>query len=224
MISSTIGLSAFHGGVTCADSGALRRCRAGVRLAVALLCLCVIVSTGCSTHASRFKVVDHRRSGPPREYREVFDEAYYYVDAYDNAEIVLRRSEPSEADPDQTITQVIHIRSVWRSIPGVTVAHTSQINATVSYFIISGHLGAAFEGAGSVFFDENEHKGTLAGSLDLALLSPTRHLSSAGAIFERAELKGEFRAKRNRRRVDRVVHEMNRLFGPPLPYHPAAPN
>ena len=126
-------------------------------------------------------------------------------------DVVLRRCEPSVEDVDQEITQIIHIRSVWRSIPGRTIAHPSQINATVSYVIQSGRVGAMFEGAGAVMFKEHRRSGTLTGSLDLATLRPTHATLAGGSIFERAQLSGKFTATNDRRRVTRIVHEIERL-------------
>jgi hypothetical protein len=179
--------------------------------------------SGCAGPVSKFKIVDYRESGSTKGYHETFAEAYYDIDPQGNMEIVLRRTEPTEADPGREITQVIHIRSVWRSIPGDTVAHETQINATVGYMIMSGRMGAAFEGAGAVFFKENRGKDTLTGTLDLALLRPTRRLAEGGLIFERAELAGKFHAKRDRRRLIRLVNEMDRLFGPLPRYQPPTP-
>jgi len=116
------------------------------------------------------------------------------------------------------ITQVLYIRSVWRSIPGRTTASRTQINATISYLIVGGRVGASFEGAGSVFFKENRKQDELTGEVEFALLSPTRRLVGGEALFERAQIQGRFRAQKNRRRVLRVRHEMDRLFGPLPPF------
>lgn len=202
----------------------LRALRAAIVLLPGLFfCQLLVCVIGCSARTSTFEIVDYRESGQPKRYRETFNEAYYDVDPHGNVEIVFRRSEPSEADPDREITQVVHIRSVWRSIPGWTVAHSTQINGTVGYLILTGRVGATFEGAGSVFFNENHRKNRLKGTLDLALLRPTRRLAGGNPIFERAELKGKFRAKRDRRRLVRLVNDMNRLFGPLPQYQPPAP-
>ena len=103
------------------------------------------------------------------------------------------------------------------------MAERTQINATVSYSIVSGQIGAQFEGAGSVFIKENRAGDTLEGALELALLKP-KHRLGGGDIFTLAELSGEFRAIRNRRRVVRIVNDTNRLFrGPPLPQQAGEP-
>ncbi len=173
----------------------------------------LVAVIGCSNRTSTFEIVDYRDGGEVRRYRETFDEAYYHLDKHGNLEIVLRRTTPSQPNPGRMITQIIHIRSVWRCIPGNTIAHSTQINGTVSYHIVTGEVGATFEGAGSVFFTQNRKKSTLRGSLDLATLKPTRQLGAAHDLFRRAELRGRFQAKRDPRCVTRIVNEMDRLFG-----------
>lgn len=186
----------------------------------ALIGLVLIPAAGCRAPSTAFEIVDYRQPGDARRYRETFDEAYYYVDDHGNLDLVLRRCTPAGGTSSHGITQVIHMRTVWRSIPGTTVAHRSQINATVSYLIVSGSMGGSFEGAGSVFFDQRKGEDVITGSLDLAILRPKRRLLSGEDLFKRAELTGTFTARRDPRRVVRIINEMNRLFGP-LPSHHA---
>ncbi len=173
---------------------------------------------GCSARTSSFQITDYREGGRPTRYQETFPEAYYALDEHGNVDIILRRSTPAENEPTQNITQVIHIRSVWRPIPGTTVAHATQINATVTYHIISGRMGVTFEGAGSAFYRKSGREDTLSGTLDGAVLNPKRRLASSVDLFKRAEIAGEFSAAHNPRRVVRIINEMDRLFGPLKPY------
>ena len=174
----------------------------------------ILFLTGCSNRLSTFSVIDYREPGVAHQYRETFDEAYYDIDPSGNVNIVVHRESPNAVEPGEAITQVICIRTVWRSIPGTTVAHRTQINGTVTYGIIGGYMGVTFEGAGSVFFRENHKKNELTGTLELVRLRPTRKLTKDSTLFHHAELSGEFFATRNRRRVVRMINEMNRLFGP----------
>ena len=136
------------------------------------------------------------------------------LDEHGNVDLVLRRSTAGQTNTNRVITQVVHIRSFWRSIPGETVAHRTQINGLITYCIISGRGGATFEGAGSVFFKQKRRGNTLSGTLDLASLQPKRQLVSDSPVFKRAELTGTFRATHDPRRVVRIINDMNRLFGP----------
>ena len=171
------------------------------------------MTTGCAPRTSVFNIVDYREVGQAQRYRATFHKAYYDVDGEGNVDIVLHRKQPGQSNPALEITQVIHLRTVWQSIPGKTVAEPTQINATVSYAIISGRIGAQFEGAGSVFIEENRAKDRMQGTLELALLKPKQLLSAGGDFFTLAELSGEFHAVRDPRRVVRIVNDTNRLFG-----------
>jgi hypothetical protein len=179
------------------------------------------VLSGCLQPVSRFQIVDFREDGSPRPYHESFEEAYYDIDHADNVDIVLRRVEQVAQSPPETITQVVHIRSFWRPIPGKTGDGPTQINGHVSYLIVSGSRGAAFEGAGSILiaqvpFDNDALKGILNG----AILKPTRRLATGADLFQRAELSGQFQATRDPHRLVRIINEMNRLFGPLPPHQP----
>ena len=180
-----------------------------------LLCLLVLaMPLGCRVHPTAFEIVDYREPGNVKLYRETFDEAYYGLDNQGNVNIVLRRSGGRSGAGESEVTQIIRIRGVWRPVAGKTGSHPTQINATVSYYIVGGRVGDTFEGAGSVFFTQNRRKNTLRGSLDRAVLRPKRQLSPGEPLFARAELSGEFRAARDPRQVVRIMNEADRLFGP----------
>jgi hypothetical protein len=178
--------------------------------------MCIIAwQGGCAPTVSRFFVTDHRDGGEAKAYSETFDEAYYRKCADGNVDVVLRRSAPGAGDPGEIITQVIHLRSLWRSIPGTTVAESSQINAAVCYMIELGGSGATFEGTGSLFFDESADGKTLTGSLDYALLKPTRRTGQGPDVFNRAELSGTFTARHDPRRTVRGINQIERTFPAP---------
>jgi len=167
---------------------------------------------GCAERLSRMEITDYREGGSPARYQEVFRDAYFDIDASGNVDVVLVRGGDDGGGESDRLTQIVHIRSLWRSIPGRTVADRTQINATVRYYMVSGAFGETFEGAGSVFFRRDRRRDTLSGSLDLARLKPARRLASDGAIFQRADFAGEFHAVRDRRRVVRLVHDVDRRF------------
>lgn len=198
----------------CHPSNQVRRRTSTVRRQLVWPVLALAFVCGCAGSKSVFEIVDYRPGTPPSRYQEVFSEAYYQFDGSGNVDVVLLRTQPSEDWPDLDITQIIHLESVWRPIPGETVAERTQINGMVTYCIISGNLGATFEGAGSIFFSHNARKDRLEGSLDLAMLRPTRQLTSTSDYFTKAELSGRFIARRDGRRVTRIVNDIERRFGP----------
>jgi hypothetical protein len=180
----------------------------------ALFSLVLVLPLGCSLRPAAFEIVDYRDPGDAKRYRETFDEAYYDLDNQGNVNIVLRRSGGRPGAGESDVTQIVRIRSVWRPVPGKTGSHGTQINATVSYYIVGGRIGDTFEGAGSVFFTQNRGQDTLSGTLDRAVLRPKRQLAPGEPLLARAELSGEFRAARDRRQVVRITNEADRLFGP----------
>jgi len=196
--------------------------RCGIVIGAMLLTVSHVIGlTGCSAPKScEFDVVDYRHGGDVSRYRETFSEGYYDIDRAGNMDLVLLREKYDVEDPVANIKQVIHIRTFWRSIPGVTVAHRTQINGKVSYFILSGELGQSFEGAGSVFFYPDRSGDTISGTLDLARLKPVRRLVASADLFESVDLSGTLAATRDSKRVQQIVHDMDRRFGPRPRYQP----
>jgi len=170
------------------------------------------VASGCAAKPSVFQIIDQSDTGNVRRYQETFDEAYYQVDGHDNVHIVLRGRAAKHEGESRDLTQVVHIRGVWRELPGRTVSDRTQLNAVVSYFAYGGRVGDSLEGVGSVFAMED--KDVLAGSLDQAVLRPKRQLTPVEPLFAHAELTGEFHARRDPRQVVQIVNELERQFGP----------
>ncbi len=175
---------------------------------------------GCSVRPSGFEIVDYQDGGVAKRYSETFDEAYYDLDPQGNVNIVLRREGGREGAGRSEVKQIICIRGVWRPVPGRTGTHSTQINATVSYYIVGGRIGDTLEGAGSVYFTQNRKEDTLSGTLEHAVLRPQRQLAPGEPLFARAELSGEFLAIRDRRQVVRIMNDADRLFGPLPPHDP----
>ncbi len=187
--------------------------------------LLTLQACGCArTRISEFQITNYDEHGQVQRYVTTFDEAYYDIDGQGNLDVALRRSEPSDRDAAVDIVQVLCLRTVWRSIPGRTVAESMQINATVSYSILRGGDGTTFEGAGSVFFKQKRKTDALEGTLDLAALKPTRTLAAGSELFRQAELTGRFLAKRDPRKVVRIINEMDRRFRKVAGRAPARPN
>jgi hypothetical protein len=179
------------------------RARVIVALALAL--------SGCASARNQFVIVDHREGGRGQRYREAFDEAYYDLDGYGNLELVLRR-ETGPTGKDPGFEQLIHIRSIWKSIPGETVDAEDQVNAAVAYYLLAGRTGESLEGAGAVFFHENKDRTVLYGSLDLSVLVARSQLGVRTPVFQQVEIRGRFQAVRDPRRVVRLVNQTRARF------------
>lgn len=184
-------------------------------LPTAAIALTLVAAAGCARPEGRaFQIVDHRDNGSTSRYRETFGPGTFDVGPTGNYEIVLVKQQINATDPAANIEQLIHIRTMWQSIPGRTVADKTQINAIVSYFIQSGEVGQAYEGAGSLFNTANRDGTALSGSLDLARLRPVRQLAASANLFDRVDISGRFTATRDRKRTEQLAHEMDRRFGP----------
>lgn len=176
--------------------------------------LFLALSTGaCAIPQSRLDVIDFSQDGSTNHYSEDFDEAYYDIDDHGNLDLILRRAHAGRMSEEMDLTQVVHIRSIWRSIPGQTIADDDQINATINYAIMASSTGHTFEGAGSIFFRSAQRKDVLIGQLGRAVIKPSRKNSPTQPIFSRVELSGSFRAVRNTRQVKLIKNDLRRLFG-----------
>ncbi|UCG15207.1 MAG: hypothetical protein JSV19_07905 [Phycisphaerales bacterium] len=178
---------------------------------------------GCQQRATRFEITDYRITGEPARYFQDFEECYYDLDAMGNVDIVARHTDLLAADPDNATTQIVRLHGIWQAVPGTTRVESTQLNATVSYWIMGESGGVAFEGGGFTVFTEDAHGSILTGELELSALQPTCQVGDPPVPFARAELIGRFRATRDKRRVVRVVNEMKRFFGPAPRYEPAPP-
>ncbi len=181
----------------------------------------LLFAAGCGTASSKFQVMDYR-AGKAQQYQETFREGFYGQDRDGNVNVVLQRSDPNPENPRDLVTQIVHLKSFWRSIPGQTVAEATQLNGLVTYAILVGERGATFEGAGSMFFQRDPWTGVLNGTLEHASLKPTRRLDDKADVFQQAHLTGTFHAKKDGRRALRMANEIARKFGPLPAYQPRA--
>jgi len=181
-----------------------------VRIGILSCTICAVA--GCVVPSSTIRLVDYLESGEHQTLGETFPECYYSVDGFGNIDVVLRRIQPARDDPRASIRQVVHIRTVWRSIPGKTTAERTQINGLIRYHIDSPSGRALLEGAGSVFLYPNEKNDRLTGGVDFAILRPTIKQGDTADIFHNVELSARFRATRDPRRTVRIANDLERWF------------
>ncbi len=178
--------------------------------------------TGCREKVTRMAITDFRDAGSPRTWWATFPEAYYRRGEHGNVDVVLHTSKPATKDPTQAIEQIVHIRTLWRPIPGTTLAEASMINATVSYIIFSEPTGISYDGSGFASFSKPWYGDRIDGQVEQASLRPKRRCGGAAEPFGPVRLRGEFHAVPDSRRVVKTLHEIERLLGPIPPYEPAA--
>lgn len=190
------------------------------RVLLSVLMAALLAGLGCGPRNTEFHITDHRVAGVAERYFERFDECYYSLGRGGQTDIVARRRTPAGDDGSEPVTQVLHIRQVWPATPGRTFVEETMINATVSYLIVGPRGGASFDGGGFVTFSENRARTEISGRLESSALTPQRRLGQEADLFSRASVTGTFRAKRDEAKVMRILHEMQRLFGPLPPYQP----
>jgi hypothetical protein len=191
-------------------------------LGIASIVAPLLLASGCQPRRTRFEITDYRDDAPPAKYFEDFDECFYALDADGTLDVVARRVGSTFRDPNTGTTQVLHVRRIWPAVPGMTHVERTQINARVSYWIVGASGGIGFEGGGFVTCNENRAGDVLTGRLELSALTPTRRVEPAPDLFQHAEVTGTFRARRDKRRIVRILNKLERTFGP-LPRYDAPP-
>jgi hypothetical protein len=170
---------------------------------------------GCAAEPSRLRITDYPSPGSVRTLSGSFEEGYYRIDAAGNLDLILRHA----ADPDAKAAadQVVHVSTVWRSIPGQTAADETQINGTVVYAILGPGVDSTYEGAGSVFFSTDPMTGAFTGRLNRVILRPKRQLAEGPPLFERVQISGAFHADLDPRKTVQTINDLERQFGPRTP-------
>jgi hypothetical protein len=204
------------------QSGTIGAARGGRGPAAGAAVAILLTFTGCQPRETRFEIVDYRAGQEPVSYFQIFDECYYDLDVHGNVDVVARRRDETGAESGHATSQVLHMHGIWHAVPGQTPVESTQVNATVSYWIVSAAGGIGFEGAGFVTFREDHRGDTLTGELESSAVQPVRSIGHPPELFQRATVTGRFRAVRDKRRVVRALNQMKRLFGP-LPRYDAPP-
>jgi hypothetical protein len=177
----------------------------------------ILALTGCGERRTAFNMVTIDPTGASERFHETFDECYFSVSPHRRVDVIARRV--IETGPDEPpISQLVHLRTAYRTMPGVTHAESSMINATVHYVILDGFGGTCYEGAGHLSTHESRDGRVMTGKLEHAQVTRNRHIGQGGDIFVRAKLRGGYHAVRNRRKVVAMLNEINRLLGPQPDY------
>ena len=164
--------------------------------------------TGCAVDSAHIQIVERPSTLETRRYQETFDEAYYDLSSSGNLRLVLRKRQPASIEGDE-LTQTIVVESVWRSVPGVTVADRTQINGTVTYGLAGQRIVQTLTGAGSVFYYENDAGDRLTGTLAHVTLESEAPKAGEG-FLQRIELCGDFSARRDPRQALHFANEIKR--------------
>ena len=168
-------------------------------------------TVGCATDSAHIQITERPSTLEIRRYQESFDEAYYDLGPSGNLRLVLRKRQPASLEGDE-LTQTIVVESVWRPLPGVTVADRSQINGTVTYELAGRRIVQNLTGAGSVFFYENDAADRLTGTLSHVTLE-SQSPDLGDGFLQRVELCGDFSASRNPYLALQLANDTRRQTG-----------
>ena len=185
----------------------------------AMAAVVVFVGAGCGEKITRFEITNYRTAGETEFFHETFDECFFAKGPDGNVDVVARRRIPADGE-NERLTQLVHLRTVFRAVPGTTPADQTMINGIVAYAIVGEHGGVCFEGAGFVSCADRKDGALLVGELEQAKLRAHRRRGRVGEIFEAAVLAGPFRATRDRKRVISLLNELSSFFGPHPHYQP----
>ncbi len=192
----------------------LNRSGAAILWTRAILVSMAILLPACRSHVTRFEVIDYSPEAEPLHYFQEFDECYYRVDGEGNIDIVARRrGSPTNREDDGPV-QVVHLRSIFRPVPGLTPVERTMTNATVSYIILDRGDGVSFDGAGFLLCKIHRNGRELTATLEESTLQPMRHMGAGPQVFQRPRVTGRIHAQLDPRRTHRILNETRHLLGP----------
>lgn len=157
---------------------------------VPLCCACAVVvsAIGCGPEWTRIELTTYDAAGGVQKLYAQFDRVYYHRPASGLVEVALISEEPSQRDPAQTITHLVHIQELWHPHPGVTFAEPTQINVRVRYAILTPPTGVRYDGSG--FFTYKIKDGGLVGELESGQLQARYRMGDIVERFPHARFTG----------------------------------
>lgn len=185
------------------------------------LIACPLWLAGCAVDTASIQITERPNTLETRRYQESFDEVYYDLTDSGNLRLVFRKHQPASQEGDD-LTQTIVVESLWRSVPGTTHAHRTQINGTVTYGLLAPKIGQMLTGAGSVFFEENKARDRLTGTLAHVTLE-SRGSTADDGFLQRIELNGTFSARRDPCKALQIANETKLQRQTLLAKRPAKP-
>jgi hypothetical protein len=167
---------------------------------------------GCSSQSTRLHLTTYDETGREQHHYADFNRVAFLVNPSGLLELGMRVEQPSKTDPTQTITQLVHIKEVWKPQPGRTAVEKTQVNVQVRYAILTPPTGVRYDGAGFVFSKSKEGSKNIAGEIESGRLAPTYQMADAAIPFGPARISGPFRAVNNPAEVIEIARQMDLLF------------
>ena len=167
---------------------------------------------GCSSQATRLYLTTYDEAGREQHHYADFNRVAFLVNPSGLVELGMRVEQPSKTDPTQTITQLIHIKEVWKPVPGRTAVEKTQMNVEMRYAILTPPTGVRYDGAGFVYAKIAKDAKTVTGQIESGRLAPAYRMADATLPFGPARFTGTFRAVNNPGEVIEIARQLDVLF------------
>ncbi len=167
---------------------------------------------GCSSQSTRIHLTTYDETGREQHHYADFNRVAFLINPSGLIELGMRVEQPSKLDPTQTITQLIHVKEVWKPVPGRTAVERTQINVQIRYAILTPPTGVRYDGAGFVFAKVKKDSTTISGEIESGRLAPSYRMAEAALPFGVARFSGPFRAVENPGEVIEIARQLDLLF------------
>lgn len=179
-------------------------------------CALLAVAAGCGPQTTRIELTTFDDAGTASRHYTEFSRASFKWTSDHRIELVFRSDQPSQVDPTQTITQIVHVQMFWNPRYGVTYAESTQVNARVQYAIVTPPTGVRYEGGAFVTYKLDKQTGEAVGKIESGDLMPRSRMGNAIEPFGPARVTGTFRAIENPGEVVRVLQQVEAMFRQPV--------
>jgi hypothetical protein len=175
----------------------------------------LLVLAGCQIPSTRIQLTTYDETGKEQHHYADFKRVAFMITPDGLLELAMRSEQPSSLDPTQTITQLVHMKQVWRPQPGRTAVQSTQIDAVVRYAILTPPTGVRYDGSAFVFSMIKKDANTITGQIESGRLGLAYLMGDAAPPFGPARLVGPFRAARNEAEVMEISRQLDLLFSKP---------
>jgi hypothetical protein len=137
---------------------------------------------------------------PKQQYVQRFSQAYAVQRVHGEIEVVLVNSQ------DQAISQIMHLRLLWKPMSGTKTDQPSTTNAIIDWYIFDGTSTLRYKGAGLVLADQSGKEMWV--SVKNATLKLATRRGDLSDPIGPATLTGAFDAKIDAAKVDSIIGQI----------------
>jgi hypothetical protein len=162
--------------------------------------LLLVCSAGCANQVAANLTVSCVKSG--QTFSQCFPEAYSTLGKDGNADVVLVNGS------DTAVSEVMHIRVLWRPTRDLKSDHDSAQNATVHWYVMGKSPAdiIEYDGTAMVVVEPGEHGATL--SIRSATLRPVARRGSLRDPLGVTALYGSVRTSESADRVHKILSDL----------------